>query len=108
LSNELFPISLQLERRRDANGRVYYVNHRTKTTQWEDPRQTTAPLPPGWEMRYTPEGFVFYVDHNTRTTTFKDPRQPGSVYVVLKLHLFDFLRLNGLFLDNESSMWKWD
>ena len=69
------------ERRRDPNGRVYYVNHRTKTTQWEDPRQSAAPLPPGWEMRYTSEGFVFYVDHNTRTTTFTDPRQPGSAWV---------------------------
>ncbi|CDI97827.1 NEDD4 E3 ubiquitin protein ligase WWP1 [Echinococcus multilocularis] len=74
----LGPLPEGFERRRDSNGRVYYVNHRTKTTQWEDPRQTTVPLPSGWEMRYTPEGFVFYVDHNTRTTTFKDPRQPGS------------------------------
>lgn len=25
------------EKRQD-NGRVYYVNHNTRTTQWEDPR----------------------------------------------------------------------
>lgn len=27
-----------LERRVDSNDRVYFVNHNTKTTQWEDPR----------------------------------------------------------------------
>ncbi|XP_061077363.1 NEDD4-like E3 ubiquitin-protein ligase WWP2 isoform X6 [Conger conger] len=35
-----------------------------------------APLPPGWEMKYTAEGVRYFVDHNSRTTTFKDPR-PG-------------------------------
>lgn len=29
--------SLLAEKRQD-NGRVYYVNHNTRTTQWEDPR----------------------------------------------------------------------
>ncbi|XP_026540598.1 NEDD4-like E3 ubiquitin-protein ligase WWP2 isoform X3 [Notechis scutatus] len=67
------------EKRQD-NGRVYYVNHNTRTTQWEDPRtqgmiQEPA-LPPGWEMKYTSERVRYFVDHNTRTTTFKDPR-PG-------------------------------
>ena len=26
------------EKRADANGRVYFVNHKNRTTQWEDPR----------------------------------------------------------------------
>uniref|UniRef100_A0A672R5W3 E3 ubiquitin-protein ligase n=1 Tax=Sinocyclocheilus grahami TaxID=75366 RepID=A0A672R5W3_SINGR len=67
------------EKRQD-NGRVYYVNHNTRTTQWEDPRTQgmiqEPPLPPGWEMKYTAEGVRYFVDHNSRTTTFKDPR-PG-------------------------------
>ncbi|XP_018113416.1 NEDD4-like E3 ubiquitin-protein ligase WWP2 isoform X3 [Xenopus laevis] len=67
------------EKRQD-NGRVYYVNHNTRTTQWEDPRtqgmiQEPA-LPPGWEMKYTSEGIRYFVDHNKHATTFKDPR-PG-------------------------------
>uniref|UniRef100_A0A673IT12 E3 ubiquitin-protein ligase n=1 Tax=Sinocyclocheilus rhinocerous TaxID=307959 RepID=A0A673IT12_9TELE len=61
-------------------GIVYYVNHNTRTTQWEDPRTQgmiqEPPLPPGWEMKYTAEGVRYFVDHNSRTTTFKDPR-PG-------------------------------
>ncbi|XP_060892322.1 NEDD4-like E3 ubiquitin-protein ligase WWP2 isoform X1 [Labrus mixtus] len=67
------------EKRQD-NGRVYFVNHNTRTTQWDDPRTQGMikehPLPPGWEMKYTAEGVRYFVDHNSRTTTFKDPR-PG-------------------------------
>ncbi|KAF7707757.1 NEDD4-like E3 ubiquitin-protein ligase WWP2 isoform X1 [Silurus meridionalis] len=67
------------EKRQD-NGRVYFVNHNTRTTQWEDPRTQgmihEPPLPPGWEMKYTAEGVRYFVDHNSRSTTFKDPR-PG-------------------------------
>uniref|UniRef100_A0A4W4EV92 E3 ubiquitin-protein ligase n=1 Tax=Electrophorus electricus TaxID=8005 RepID=A0A4W4EV92_ELEEL len=71
-----------LERRVDSNDRVYFVNHNTKTTQWEDPRtqglQNEDPLPEGWEIRYTREGVRYFVDHNTRTTTFSDPRTGKS------------------------------
>uniref|UniRef100_A0A8C3AGV7 HECT-type E3 ubiquitin transferase n=1 Tax=Cyclopterus lumpus TaxID=8103 RepID=A0A8C3AGV7_CYCLU len=71
-----------LERRVDSNDRVYFVNHSTKTTQWEDPRtqglQNEDPLPEGWEIRYTREGVRYFVDHNTRTTTFSDPRTGKS------------------------------
>ncbi|KAM5137847.1 NEDD4-like E3 ubiquitin-protein ligase WWP2 [Mantella aurantiaca] len=78
-NDPLGPLPNGWEKRQD-NGRVYYVNHNTRTTQWEDPRtqgmiQEPA-LPPGWEMKYTNEGVRYFVDHNSRTTTFKDPR-PG-------------------------------
>ena len=56
------------------NSRVYFVNHKSKTTQWEDPRRSMAdqlPLPLGWEARYTEQGVQYFVDHNTRTTTFQ-------------------------------------
>uniref|UniRef100_A0A8C4QTS3 E3 ubiquitin-protein ligase n=1 Tax=Eptatretus burgeri TaxID=7764 RepID=A0A8C4QTS3_EPTBU len=69
------------EKRIEQSGRVYFVNHNTHTTQWEDPRTqgilTEEPLPDGWEMRYTNEGVRYFVDHNTRSTTFQDPR-PGA------------------------------
>ena len=66
--------SLLTEKRQLPNGRVYYVNHKSKTTQWEDPRRSKVdqlPLPQGWEMRYTEQGVKYFVDHNTRTTTFQ-------------------------------------
>uniref|UniRef100_A0A8C5BJZ3 E3 ubiquitin-protein ligase n=1 Tax=Gadus morhua TaxID=8049 RepID=A0A8C5BJZ3_GADMO len=76
------PLPPGWERRVDSNDRVYFVNHSTKTTQWEDPRtqglQNEEPLPEGWEIRYTREGVRYFVDHNTRTTTFNDPRTGKS------------------------------
>ncbi|KAL5103445.1 E3 ubiquitin-protein ligase Su dx [Taenia crassiceps] len=67
------------ERRTDPQtNRVYFVNHKNCTTQWEDPRERgmdeSRPLPPGWEKRYTAAGQRYFIDHNSRTTTFIDPR----------------------------------
>lgn len=76
------PLPPGWEKRVDSTDRVYFVNHNTKTTQWEDPRTqglpNEEPLPEGWEIRYTREGVRYFVDHNTRTTTFKDPRNGKS------------------------------
>ncbi|KAK0048262.1 NEDD4-like E3 ubiquitin-protein ligase WWP1 [Biomphalaria pfeifferi] len=77
-NDPLGPLPDGWEKRVDSNNRVYFVNHRNRTTQWEDPRtqgiMQEDPLPEGWEMRYTAEGVRYFVDHNTRTTTFQDPR----------------------------------
>ncbi|XP_012225415.1 E3 ubiquitin-protein ligase Su(dx) isoform X2 [Linepithema humile] len=80
----LGPLPAGWERRKQPEGRIYYVNHKNRTTQWEDPRtqgQETGmdepPLPDGWEIRLTEDGVRYFVDHNTRTTTFQDPR-PGA------------------------------
>jgi atrophin-1 interacting protein 5 (WW domain-containing E3 ubiquitin protein ligase 1) len=63
----------------DNQGRSYFVNHLSKTTQWEDPRRMDThlfdiPLPNGFEMCYTREGRVYFLDHTSKTTTFQDPR----------------------------------
>jgi len=81
----LGPLPEGWEKRVEPNGRVYFVNHKNRTTQWEDPRtqgqlqgqMQEEPLPNGWEMRFTDAGLRYFVDHNTRTTTFDDPR-PGA------------------------------
>ncbi|KAJ7381491.1 WW domain containing E3 ubiquitin protein ligase 1 [Desmophyllum pertusum] len=78
-TDPLGPLPAAWEKRVETNGRVYFVNHNTRATQWEDPRTqvmvgSDTPLPSGWEMRYTNEGIPYFVDHNTRTTTFSDPR----------------------------------
>jgi hypothetical protein len=70
------------EERRNAEGKVYYVNHVHRRTQWNDPRQPSAApgkgksgkLPSNWEVRHTAAGRPYFVDHNTKTTTFNDPR----------------------------------
>uniref|UniRef100_A0A6Q2XN86 HECT-type E3 ubiquitin transferase n=1 Tax=Esox lucius TaxID=8010 RepID=A0A6Q2XN86_ESOLU len=70
------------EKRTDSNGRVYFVQHTTRTTQWEDPRTqgqlNEKPLPEGWEMRFTVDGIPYFVDHNRRATTYIDPRTGKS------------------------------
>jgi hypothetical protein len=46
--------------RKDRTGRIYYINHVTKSTQWNDPR----PLPDGWERKFD-EGrkLPYFVNH---------------------------------------------
>lgn len=87
-------ISLPLgwEERRTPEGRPYFIDHRTRTTTWHDPRRNTriapsipaipsnlGPLPSGWEMRLTSNSRVYFVDHNTRTTSWDDPRAPAQL-----------------------------
>lgn len=78
----LGPLPHGWEKRTDSNGRVYFVHHTTRSTQWEDPRTqgllNDKPLPEGWEMRFTVEGIPYFVDHNRRTTTYIDPRTGKS------------------------------
>lgn len=73
-------IDLGWQKMHDNQGRSYFLNHISKTTQWEDPRRMDShifdlPLPKGFEMRFDQQGQVYFVDHNTRTTTYQDPRQ---------------------------------
>ncbi|KAK5085250.1 hypothetical protein LTR05_004531 [Lithohypha guttulata] len=62
------------ERRRNQDGRVYYVDHNTKATTWVHPSISGAPpLPSGWEIRANDVGKLYYVNHNTKTTTWDRP-----------------------------------
>uniref|UniRef100_A0A1I7XFG1 HECT-type E3 ubiquitin transferase n=1 Tax=Heterorhabditis bacteriophora TaxID=37862 RepID=A0A1I7XFG1_HETBA len=74
----LGPLPEGWEKRADPHtGRVYFVNHVNKTTQWEDPRTqgiSDQPLPDGWEMRFTEQGVPFFIDHSNKSTTYNDPR----------------------------------
>ncbi|CAL8069596.1 unnamed protein product [Calicophoron daubneyi] len=72
------PLPNGWEKRFDLHGRAYFVNHISRTTQWEDPRFQTSPLPPGWQMRTTPDGFPYYVNHEKQITTFDDPRRQDA------------------------------
>ncbi|KAF7361250.1 RING-finger domain-containing protein [Mycena sanguinolenta] len=70
------PLPPGWSRRIDPTGRLYFVDHNTRTTSWIRPT-SAAPdvhLPDGWEERYTPSGRRYYADHNTRTTSWDAPR----------------------------------
>ncbi|OPJ82407.1 hypothetical protein AV530_012204 [Patagioenas fasciata monilis] len=117
-SSALLSFCIFSEKRTDSNGRVYFVNHNTRITQWEDPRSqgqlNEKPLPEGWEMRFTVDGIPYFVDHNRRTTTYIDPRTgksaldngPQIAYVrdfKAKVHYFRFwcqvwIHLLGIFV----------
>ncbi|KAF7361252.1 E3 ubiquitin-protein ligase [Mycena sanguinolenta] len=69
------PLPPGWSRRIDPTGRLYFVNHNTRTTSWTRPT-SAAPgvdLPDGWKARYTPSGSRYYVDHNSRRTTWNAP-----------------------------------
>ena len=74
-ADPLGPLPDGWEKRMEPNGRVYFVNHKNRTTQWDDPRtqgqMKEEPLPHGWEMKWTEDKVRYFVDHNTRTTTFQ-------------------------------------
>jgi uncharacterized protein YbdZ (MbtH family) len=64
-------------------GRFYFIDHNTKTTTWDDPREDatkeyletlSGPLPAGWEKTETPDGRVYFQDHNNKVSTWVDPR----------------------------------
>lgn len=70
------------------DGRVYYIDHNTHTTNWYHPLSRSyieegvreipegEPLPSGWEAkRKRGGGPLYFIDHNTKTTTWNDPRR---------------------------------
>ncbi|XP_058794501.1 transcriptional coactivator YAP1 isoform X1 [Phymastichus coffea] len=100
--DDLGPLPHGWEQARTAEGQIYFLNHLTRTTTWEDPRKTAAaasvaavaaavesnkataagtpaalgPLPEGWEQARTAEGEIYFINHQTRTTSWFDPRLP--------------------------------
>jgi len=67
------------EAKKSPQGRTYYVNHVTKSTQWTDPR----PLPPGWEEKNDANHRTYYVNHVQKTTQWEDPRPPLQMIMPL-------------------------
>ncbi|XP_019750281.1 pleckstrin homology domain-containing family A member 7-like [Hippocampus comes] len=64
------------------NGRVFFINDRTRETTWLHPRSAEpvnsghmirSDLPKGWEEGFTDEGASYFIDHNQRSTTFRHP-----------------------------------
>ena len=79
-----------------AHGRIYFLDHNTRTTTWNPPPRnplavlssntangydtyTDVRLPFGWEVRHTYDGRLYFLNHNTRTTTWDDPRLSSTV-----------------------------
>lgn len=88
-------------KKRAPNGRIFYINHKDKSTTWTDPRtgkdssipgqrsvksgkpkqdDGLGPLPAGWEERVHSDGRTFFIDHNSKKTQWNDPRYVQRVY----------------------------
>ncbi|XP_041122930.1 protein KIBRA-like isoform X2 [Polyodon spathula] len=85
MPREELPLPEGWEEALDFDGKLYYIDHKTKATSWIDPRdRNTKPLsfadcigdelPVGWEEAYDPQVGSYYVDHNTQRTQIEDPR----------------------------------
>lgn len=67
------------EERTTVEGRVYYANHKDKSTQWEHPitnkrKNLTGDLPFGWERKILEDGTVVFIDNIHQKTSYTDPR----------------------------------
>lgn len=61
------------EKTNPANGRVYYIDEKARTSTYDDPR--FRPLPVGWEMKWDAQKQKpYFSDYKTRSTTYEDPR----------------------------------
>eukprot|EP00462_Mataza_sp_D1_P023056 CAMPEP_0175142214 /NCGR_PEP_ID=MMETSP0087-20121206/12654_1 /TAXON_ID=136419 /ORGANISM="Unknown Unknown, Strain D1" /LENGTH=727 /DNA_ID=CAMNT_0016425951 /DNA_START=122 /DNA_END=2305 /DNA_ORIENTATION=- len=56
--------------RTDKNNHVFFRNHRSRMTTWQDPRF----LPADWVQCISDKGKVFFVQLSTKLTTWVDPR----------------------------------
>lgn len=63
----------------DSTGRIYYMNHDTRTSSWLPPVDSWSSactgLPYGWEAAVDKSGRTYFINHVSKTTTYEDPRK---------------------------------
>ncbi|XP_054714995.1 uncharacterized protein LOC129224544 [Uloborus diversus] len=63
-------------------GRLYYMNHETKTSSWLPPVESWDSgglgLPYGWEAAFDRDGKTYFINHVNKTTTGEDPRKDSD------------------------------
>ncbi|KRZ39627.1 Protein kibra, partial [Trichinella pseudospiralis] len=85
MSSSELPLPEGWEIKVDSDGRPFFVDHRSKTTTWIDPRdRLTKPssfsdcvgneLPFGWEQAYEKGVGVYFINHLSATNQLEDPR----------------------------------
>lgn len=68
--NPLPPLPEGYESKTAKNGRIYYINHKTRTTSWKHPDPTVRQP---WEHLTDVKGRTYYVNHAERTTNWMYP-----------------------------------
>eukprot|EP00794_Sanderia_malayensis_P018717 gene18716-20606_t len=67
------------EMRTTDDGKIYYIDHNSRATQWEHPgtnkrKFVSEDLPFGWEKATDEDGKDIFIDHVHKRTTYVDPR----------------------------------
>ena len=65
------------EKKNDKFGHIYYVDHNSKTTQWEDP--TSGQSRDAKLMGYNKNSFIFHEIPDKTTKAYYKPRQDTSI-----------------------------
>ncbi|XP_041459739.1 protein WWC2-like [Lytechinus variegatus] len=79
------PLPAGWEEARDADGKIYFIDHSTRKTSWVDPRDRLIKpmsfadcvgdeLPFGWEKVFDPSVGAYYINHLNHTNQVEDPR----------------------------------
>lgn len=70
-SDPMGPLAKCWERKFDSTGRIYFVNHKNKTTQWEDPRTQgrDSAFPRSFKWKYTQ--FRYLCHYNSHSSHIK-------------------------------------
>uniref|UniRef100_A0A7N6BTB0 HECT-type E3 ubiquitin transferase n=1 Tax=Anabas testudineus TaxID=64144 RepID=A0A7N6BTB0_ANATE len=107
----LGPLPHGWEKRTDTNGRVYFVHHPTRTTQWEDPRTqgllNDKPLPEGWEMRFTVDGIPYFqlsMPQHIKITVSRKTLFEDSFQQIMSFHPQDLRRRLWIIFPGEEGL----
>ncbi|CAM4759985.1 unnamed protein product [Rotaria magnacalcarata] len=76
-SDDELPSNWEMGKTND--GRIFYIDHQTKNTQWEHPitkklKMIPQDLPFGWKEVIEKDGTVLYIDEQNKIITTGDPR----------------------------------
>uniref|UniRef100_A0A914XXP6 Uncharacterized protein n=1 Tax=Panagrolaimus superbus TaxID=310955 RepID=A0A914XXP6_9BILA len=77
-----------------AEGRIFYIYHKTKQSYWEPPRVSWncyLQLPYGWEEAVDAFGAQYFINHVTKSTTYEDPRQGSSSLMTTRSNETDII-----------------
>ncbi|CAD5120247.1 DgyrCDS8819 [Dimorphilus gyrociliatus] len=80
------PLPPGWERQADIDGKIFFIDHNTRTTSWVDPRDRDSKpkdisdckegeLPYGWEKAYDQNIGIYYINHLKGHNQIEDPRE---------------------------------
>lgn len=98
------------EAQKSKSGRIYYIDHNTKTTSWLHPcgaqlgKPMTEGLPHPFQRDFDQKGRAYYIDHDNRTTSWLNPIKLRELKAAGVMDIeVDELTING----KTGDEWPW-